>query len=1078
VLQATSVVATAALMSAGALTANAAAVDTSQASARFLSGTLLTSAGTLDALAALQGSLAANSGSGGTDTHTSSLDLTALGALEVQVPGGLDVPLLHFLKLGAVNQYAQASAAGVSRAGSGAVSDDGIVDVDGTGEFPANATIDLTDLLGSRADGVLDTATIELGAVTGVAAHDAAQGAPATSCSELSAPGNCLDYNMASAAINLHSPLVAQLVSQINGTLDTASTTVNGLSATLLGSVTSTVNDLIGALAGGDSDLNVTVDADLRGALASVLSGTVSSGGVALDLSSGAITVDLDAVIGGLNDRAPGTPLLSADVIDAVVDDLGTILTELQSTINTTLSTALNAVPVTISGGICMPLLGCNAPVGGTLSLSYDGTLADLAGGSAVISASGTGVVFGLLSPVVDLLTATLGTTLGGVVSPVLSSTLTTVGSAVGSATGTLTDTLDPVLAAIGTLIGIELNVQEPGATPGSYREVATRVSLLSGAVTTIDLGRAEVSAGTRQTASITALSPNHGPETGGTTVTITGSGLTDATGVTFGGVPGTGVQVTGDTSLSVKTPAHAPGAVDVVVTGSSAGDSNALTYTFDPATTIDTVDPAAGPETGGTTVTITGHCFTGATQVLFGDTPATSFVVNADGTVITAIAPAGTGVVDVTVVGSAACGSATDDDAFTYEPVVAPVVNAIDPDHGPEAGGTAVTITGSGFTGANAVTFGGVAASGVRVVDDGTITASTPAHPVGAVDVVVRSPQAASTPVTYTYDPGAVIPGAPTVAGLVPDHGPETGGTLVTITGTGFDDSATVDFGGAAATRVEVSSATQLTAVTPAHPVGVVAATVTTDAGTSGPALYAFDPVTTIDGVDPSSGPETGGTVVTITGHCFADAADVVFGGTSASEFIVNADGTVITAIAPAGVGVVDVTVVGSAACGSATDDDAYSYVPAAAPVITSIQPDRGPEAGGTVVTILGTGFARANAASFDGAAGTAFQVDSDTQITVTTPAHRAATVDVVVTAPSGESNAGTFTYYAAGGNGGDGDGGPGGGNGGSAGDGGSAAEGLAKTGSTIAVGSIATAVALLVGGLALVVIRRRRSA
>ena len=48
--------------------------------------------------------------------------------------------------------------------------------------------------------------------------------------------------------------------------------------------------------------------------------------------------------------------------------------------------------------------------------------------------------------------------------------------------------------------------------------------------------------------------------------------------------------------------------------------------------TTIDSVTPDQGPEAGGTAVVILGHCFTGATQVLFGATPAASFVVIDDG--------------------------------------------------------------------------------------------------------------------------------------------------------------------------------------------------------------------------------------------------------------------------------------------------------------------------------------------------------------------------------------------------------------------------------------------------------------
>ncbi|MDF1684407.1 MAG: IPT/TIG domain-containing protein [Legionellaceae bacterium] len=79
-------------------------------------------------------------------------------------------------------------------------------------------------------------------------------------------------------------------------------------------------------------------------------------------------------------------------------------------------------------------------------------------------------------------------------------------------------------------------------------------------------------------------------------------------------------------------------------------------------------------------------------------------------------------------------------------------------PESGAASGGTGVTLTGVDFTGATDVTFGGVAATSVHVVNSTTITAVTPAHAVGPVDVVITTP---SGPVTYingyTYETTAV---------------------------------------------------------------------------------------------------------------------------------------------------------------------------------------------------------------------------------------------------------------------------------------------------------------------------------
>ena len=59
-------------------------------------------------------------------------------------------------------------------------------------------------------------------------------------------------------------------------------------------------------------------------------------------------------------------------------------------------------------------------------------------------------------------------------------------------------------------------------------------------------------------------VAPNVGPDTGGTTVVLTGSHYSLATRVEFGSTPATSLKVLSDTSISVVTPAHSAGAVDV----------------------------------------------------------------------------------------------------------------------------------------------------------------------------------------------------------------------------------------------------------------------------------------------------------------------------------------------------------------------------------------------------------------------------------------------------------------------------------------------------------------------------------
>ncbi len=110
---------------------------------------------------------------------------------------------------------------------------------------------------------------------------------------------------------------------------------------------------------------------------------------------------------------------------------------------------------------------------------------------------------------------------------------------------------------------------------------------------------------------------------------------------------------------------------------GGPADDTNTgAVWAFVNPPTVSGVSPDKGPEAGGTSVTITGTNLSEAAAVEFGSISASSFEVTSP-TSITAIAPAGTSTVDVTVTtsgGASATGSA---DEFTYVPAPAVVTQA-----------------------------------------------------------------------------------------------------------------------------------------------------------------------------------------------------------------------------------------------------------------------------------------------------------------------------------------------------------------------------------------------------------------
>jgi IPT/TIG domain len=112
--------------------------------------------------------------------------------------------------------------------------------------------------------------------------------------------------------------------------------------------------------------------------------------------------------------------------------------------------------------------------------------------------------------------------------------------------------------------------------TTGSYNATATLSASGPWVMQMVAL-KASVLGGSAPT--ITSISPNSGSTNGGTAVTITGTNFVSGATVTFGGTPATNVTVVSSTSITATTPAHAAGAVNVVV--SDSGGSGTLTNGF-----------------------------------------------------------------------------------------------------------------------------------------------------------------------------------------------------------------------------------------------------------------------------------------------------------------------------------------------------------------------------------------------------------------------------------------------------------------------------------------------------------------
>jgi streptogramin lyase len=444
-------------------------------------------------------------------------------------------------------------------------------------------------------------------------------------------------------------------------------------------------------------------------------------------------------------------------------------------------------------------------------------------------------------------------------------------------------------------------------------------------------------------------------------------------------------------------------GTCSVRLTGNT---SVTATFTLLPPT-VTTVAPAAGSVAGGTPLTITGTNFLSPATVSVGGVSAGNVVVVNNST-ITAVAPvglfAGTVGVSVTTPG----GTVTLPNAFTYLPL--PVITSVSPSAGPLAGGTAITIAGTGFLPGTAVAVGGVSATNVVVLNATTVTAVTPAVQVTGTVAVSLATLAgvAVLPGAFTYQP------VPAVSGVAPGAGPLTGGTAITITGTGFVAGATVAVGGTAATSVVVVNATTITAITPPRAVaGAVSVSVSTPGGTgSRSSAFTYQVAPTITQVSPNAGPLAGGTPITVTGTGFTTGASLRIGGAVATSVLV-VNPTTLTAVTPSGVaGAATASV--TTAGGTGSLPNAFNYLPA--PTVTGVSPGTGPLAGGTTITMLGTGFAAGATVAIGGFEATAVvAVDATTLTAVTPAASTAGARDVRVTTPVGTFLVPNgFTYVA----------------------------------------------------------------
>jgi hypothetical protein len=463
--------------------------------------------------------------------------------------------------------------------------------------------------------------------------------------------------------------------------------------------------------------------------------------------------------------------------------------------------------------------------------------------------------------------------------------------------------------------------------------------------------------------------------------------------------------------------------------TGVRSAPSTQITYTVPGGTagpTISSLSPTSGPTTGGTVITINGTGFAAGATVRVGGALATGTTL-LSATQVRAATPAGTAGARDVVVMNPNGSSATRSGAFTYtSSTSAPTATAVSPTSGPTTGGTVITVTGANFVSGATINIGGTAATGVTFVSATQLRATTPAKAAGGYVVQVVNPngQSANTPTGFTYTAST---SAPTATLVSPNSGPTTGGTVITVTGTNFVSGATVNIGGTAATGVTFVSSTRLQARTPAKAAGGYAVQVVNPNGQSAntPSGFTYTsataPAPTATSLSPTSGPTTGGTVITVTGTNFVSGARVNVGGTAATG-VAFISATQLRATTPAkAAGGYTVQVVNPNGQ-SANTPTGFTYTASGtgsgpAPTLSLITPASGPASGGTTITLAGNNFVSGATVRIGGVAATNVVFGGVSRLSARTPAGTAGAKDVTVTNPSGQSVTvrGVFTYTGA---------------------------------------------------------------
>jgi uncharacterized protein (TIGR02145 family) len=269
----------------------------------------------------------------------------------------------------------------------------------------------------------------------------------------------------------------------------------------------------------------------------------------------------------------------------------------------------------------------------------------------------------------------------------------------------------------------------------------------------------------------ITSISPNTGPATGGTTITINGTNFNTAyqafidinrNGSQDSGEECAEADIISNTKITCQTPAAAADTYDVVVktwggatkTGSGTTATTDDDYTYqNPVPIVISVSPESGHFRGGETFTITGSGFTGATAVNFGGSACRSFNVDSD-TSVTCVSSGisanylgstnntmtnPTNTVSVNITNS--YGTNTANTLFTYRYMNSSFTG----------GGSFADIVGTDIAPGSKIFVNGIECTNRKITSTTTAVCVSPARSTGSKGVTIQAPTSAGSIQNYS---------------------------------------------------------------------------------------------------------------------------------------------------------------------------------------------------------------------------------------------------------------------------------------------------------------------------------------